>query len=246
MYDSPCIVTIKWEIKKWQKNPLCYLFLIRTNLRFWSDNKLKTDVGAWECPPCRFRSWNSGNIPRLESEEEMTFRTKNEGIENRDHILPHPGTIVGSSSLDKEGFSLYIFLCWPNKVVYIHAVALRPQPLARASIFPEQFKWTWNWKQMWAPACYCTRANGAQGGKGGGGGRDRMKGPSAAPGLSSLEGVWTPNSTSLHSENELLTENRWEWTSAWGRGNARRPDGESVVRKVREWAELEKCRVEVY
>jgi len=44
---------------------------------------------------------------------------------------------------------------------------------------------------------------------GGGGGRDRAKGPSAAPGLSSLEGVWTRNSTSLHSENELLTENRW-------------------------------------
>ena len=44
---------------------------------------------------------------------------------------------------------------------------------------------------------------------GGGGGRDRAKGPSAALGLSSLEGVWTRNSTSLHSENELLTENRW-------------------------------------
>lgn len=112
-----------------------------------------------------------------------------------------------------------IFLCWSNKVVYIHAVALRPQPLVRASIFPEQFKWTWNWKQMWAPACYCTRANGAQGGKGGGGGRNCMKGPSAAPGLSSLEGVWTPDSTSLHSENELLTENRWGWPGGGGRGH---------------------------
>ena len=53
---------------------------------------------------------------------------------------------------------------------------------------------------------------------GGGGGRDCAKGPSAAPGLSSLEGVWTRNSTSLHSENELLTENRWGGPRGGGGG----------------------------
>ena len=60
---------------------------------------------------------------------------------------------------------------------------------------------------------------------GGGGGRDRAKGPSAAPGLSSLEGVWTRNSTSLHSENELLTENRWGGPRGGGGGQREAPRG---------------------
>lgn len=172
IYDSPCTLAIKWELKKWPKKSSMLFFLNeKKKLLFdqtihwrWREksgsiHSIDSDCGI----QATFPDWKWG--------KKRSIRTKNEGIQNRWlHIASFKNQTdlqCNSSSLANEkSFSIYthIHICifyLSNKAVCIHAVALRPQPLVRASIFPEQFQWTWNWKQMWAPACYCTRANGA-------------------------------------------------------------------------------------
>lgn len=81
--DSPCTLAIKWEIKKMTtKSPTIFFWMRKKTPIVWSDNTLKTKRGVWEHPLCWFRLWNSGHIPRLEMGQEMTIRTKNEGIKN--------------------------------------------------------------------------------------------------------------------------------------------------------------------
>lgn len=65
---------------------------------------------------------------------------------------------------------------------------------------------------------------------GGGGGRDRAKGLQQPQDSHHSRGSELRNSTSLHSENELLTENRWGGPR--GGGGDRERDGESDGERV--------------
>lgn len=135
--------------------------------------------------------------------------------------------VRSSLSLHQEIY-MHTYSYWSNKVICMHGCCFKTPAFSESFHFPRAVQMNMELETDVGSNMLLHKGEWGIGRERRGRWQGPSEGTSAAPGLSSLEGVWTPNSTSLHSENELLTENRWGWTWRWRMGRRGGQDEERV------------------